>query len=200
MVEILPVLPALDLLAAPQTFDDLIMQIEARDCNMFFPMIGQPRAFMEIPYLTGKPDPYDPSKPGIGIERWVYRVFIWRARGTRSETEKFLCEATWKSFVDMRKQYATFFGDEAEPLIIWRRTPELQEIPQRSEFSPCFEHNEESCEKCVHGPITAINMRFAIPGLEIERHKHCTENPLYRSTESPMSPRFEVPILESGRG
>lgn len=179
----------LDSLAVPKNFDDLVMQITAQDCRMFFPMVGQPRAFMEVPYLTGKPDPYDPSRPEIGMERWVYRVFIWRAKGTRSETESLLCEAAWKHFVDMRKQFAIFF-DDAEPLIVWRRQPEFQEIPAQRP-SPCFEHNKKRCKKCAHGPLSAINMRFAIPGLDIERHKHCMDNPLYQLADQ-MDPRLEV--------
>jgi hypothetical protein len=180
---------ALDLLAVPKNFDDLIMQMQAKDCNMFFPMIGLPRAYMEIPILNGHPDPFDPSKPEVTMERWVYRVFNWWAKGTRSQTEVLLCEAAWKDFVELRKLFATFFGD-AEPVIVWRRQPEFEEIPAQRK-GVCFEHNKKNCRDCAHGPISLINMRFAIPGLDIQRHKQCTDNPIDRSAHR-FDPRFEV--------
>lgn len=148
------ILSILDHIAPPDTFDELVMQIQAKDCRMFHPMTGLPRAYMEVPGSEG-------------VERWVYKVFGWWMHGTRSQCEAPLAAAAWKTFVDFRKQFATFYGD-MEPLLVWRREPEFEECSRQT--GPCFEHGLKNCGKCERGPLCKIYMRFAIPGLELGRH------------------------------
>lgn len=147
-------LSILDQLAIPKNFDDLIMQTQAQDCNMFFPMIGLPRAYMEIPVWDGSyvSNGMGGEEPNYHVERWVYKVFVWWASGTRSKCEALLCEAAWKDFVQLRKDFAKLYGD-ASPLIVIRRQPEFDQ---------------------GRGPTRCrINMRFAIPGIDLSKYQHC---------------------------
>lgn len=147
-------LSILDKLSVPKNFDDLVMQIQAKDTNMFFPMTGMPMAFMEIPVWQGqyRDDGLGNKVPDYSVERWIYRVFHWWAKGTASKCEAALCEAAWKDFVTMRKEFAALYGD-TPPLIVWRRQPEFEQERRPTR--------------------TRINLRFAIPGLQIEKYLHC---------------------------
>ena len=146
-------LSILDKLTVPKTFDDLVMQIHAADCNMFHPMVGMPRAYMEIPIWDGtyRSDGMGYEEPHIQVERWVYQVFHWWMPGTRSKCEAPICEQAWKDFVALRKEYAKLYGD-ASPVMIIRRQPEFEQERRPTR--------------------TRMNMRFCIPGLRIEKYKH----------------------------
>lgn len=139
-------LAILDQLAVPKTFDDLVMQIQARDCNMFHPMMGVPRAYMEVPDDNGT------------IHRWVYKVLSWHMMGPRSKCEAPLVAHYWKMFVELRREFARLYGD-VEPVIVWRRTPEFEEIPEHKSFDP----------NKVHPLACRMYLRFAIPGLDLQR-------------------------------
>lgn len=147
-------LSILDSLAVPKTFDDLVMQIQARDCNMFHPMMGLPYAYMEVPILIGHP--LRNPNPAVEYERWVYKVLSWHMPGPRSACEEPLVAHYWKMFVQMRKDFAKLHGD-VDPLIVWRRYPEFEEIPASQDF----------IENRVRSLACRIYMRFAIPGLEL---------------------------------
>lgn len=104
-----------DHLTTPQTFDELIMLIEDhRDSNMFYPLMGMPRAYMEVP--TGL--------EGVPYFRWIYQVLRFGMRGTREETEGPLAAHFWEIFVALRKEYE-FKYPESDPILLWRRLPEI---------------------------------------------------------------------------
>ena len=147
----------LDQLSVPKNVDDLERQVnDWRDCRMFFPMEGQPRAYMQFPI-------YGPD--GLFYERWVYAVIGATMLGTRAKCEKILCEHMWQIFVRLRQQYAEEHEDN-DPVIVYRRHFELTEDKGHKGSSPCFEHGRVRCSSCSQ-TVTRLTVRVHIPGVDI---------------------------------
>lgn len=165
-------LKILDKLAIPTNVDNLEMQItDWHDCNMFFPMEGLPRAYMEVPVRL-VPDQRTLAQsvwggnPDYCYERWVYSVIGWQMKAPRHVAEPLICEKMWKQFIELRRLYATKY-DENQPLMVFRRHIEITEDGHKGRMLiPCFEHAQKRCKPCSV-PRTRVTIRLAIPGLDL---------------------------------
>jgi hypothetical protein len=103
-----------DQLSAPDNLDDLVMLIEdAKDCNMFYGMVGPPRAYFEIPLPDG------------GSLRVVYSIVAFIMRGDHKTAPQRLCKRMWDVFVRIRKHMHQQYPD-MQPVVFWRKVPELE--------------------------------------------------------------------------
>jgi hypothetical protein len=151
-------LSILDQLSPPNTVEDLEMQINAwKDCRMFFPIGGQPRAWMEFPVMLA-PDKARTlanatwgGNPEFTTERWVYSVYSIHMRGTAKTTQGPLCRRAWADMLKVRKFFAEHYGD-MQPLIIWRRNPEMDQTRAGD-----------------NRRYYRLYMRFAVPGVDLQR-------------------------------
>lgn len=156
--EQVPRMGILDMLSVPKTIDELEAQIcDWRDCRMFFPMEGMPRAYMQVPVDAADGQTY--------YARWMYVVIGWIMHAPRSKAESAICQMMWKQFIALRRQFDTIYPDE-DPVLLFRRHVEISEEGRRKVGTPCFEHDKARCKECAHGPLTRVTLRIAIPGLD----------------------------------
>lgn len=150
-----------DHLAVPETLDELVMMVEDwKDCNMFFPMPGIPRAYFEIP--TGFGD--EAESDIFPVARFVYYVIGFRCNEPQVTAEKKLCAAIWNVLKEARKTLHVKHPDYDTPVLFWRRGAEISESPPVP-VGPCFEHDVAKCGICARDHyVTRMTVRVAIPG------------------------------------
>lgn len=162
-------LSILDQLSVPKNVDELEMQInDWKDCSMFFPMEGQPRAYMKVPVLLPNNSVAVQTGEDALFVRWVYVVIGWVMAAPQTRAEPLICEQIWKKFIELRRQYDALYPDHS-PLLLWRRHAEVSVTGRRKAGEACFEHQKRRCKECAQGPVTRVTVRVAIPGLDLTR-------------------------------
>jgi hypothetical protein len=100
---------------APSTLQELLESMCSTVEQGFFSMDGPPQAYFDLPLQSG------------GVEHCVYRTFRYWMKGTKEQCESALVAKLDQVLSEVRSQVIA--GD---PLIIWRKRPELKELPEQA--------------------------------------------------------------------
>lgn len=149
-----------DHLAVPETLADMVTLVEDwKDCQMFFPMPGPPRAYFEIPANWD-----EATKSYMGVHRVVYHVLGYHMIGRQVDCEKHLIAALWKDFVRIRKVLHRR-NREQMPMVFWRREAEIDELPPGDEDIPFPLPKRTDWS-------TRVSVRIAVPGVDLGSFGH----------------------------
>jgi len=160
---------------APRTIADLHAEVSM----IFHCMVGQPRAYMEIP-LTG-----------LRLHvRGVYRTYRWIAKGSRPDFEATLCEFAWRQLVAFHQRLQAVTGGMEQFPLFWRSVPSIEEVTE-GDHVVGTDANGSPVTEYLKARV-GLRMRLWVPGLwEVERDpRETVTQTLGRVVYNPVEPVY----------
>lgn len=131
-----------------------IEELRSRASEVFWCMMGQPRAYMELVQPIGSMPPY---------VRGTYRVYKYAARGIRADHEAALVEGLWQHLKGFHKYLQGRIGGVDQFPLFWRIVPSIEER-ENVEYETGFDANGSPVPG-VTGPQVIARMRLWVPGV-----------------------------------